>query len=197
MSVWKIDPAHTSVEFAVKHMMMTTVRGRFKELSGTISIDELNPDHSYVDVEIEAASVDTGAPDRDAHLRSPDFFDVEHYPKIRFRSKRIEGAHQTEGDRFKVVGDLTIRDTTLELTLNAGFDGEGKDPWGQQRAGFMAEGDLDRRDWGLRWNQAIETGGILVANRVHLQLEVQAVLESASAEQRAEAAEYTPEAPPP
>lgn len=197
MSVWKIDPAHTSVEFAVKHMMMTTVRGRFKELSGTINIDELNPDHSYVEVEIEAASVDTGAPDRDTHLRSKDFFDVEHYPKIKFRSKRVAGAHQSEGDRFKVIGDLTIRDTTLELTLNAGFDGEGKDPWGQQRAGFMAEGELDRRDWGLKWNQAIETGGILVANKVRLQLEVQAVLESASAEQRAEAAEYTPEAPPP
>lgn len=197
MSIWKVDPAHTSVEFAVKHMMMTTVRGRFKDLSGTISIDELNPDHSYVEVEIEAASVDTGAADRDAHLRSNDFFDVEHYPKIKFRSKRIQGAHQSEGDRFKVVGDLTIRDTTLELTLNAGFDGEGKDPWGQQRAGFMAEGELDRRDWGLKWNQAIETGGILVANKVRLQLEVQAILESASAEQRAEAAEYTPEAPPP
>lgn len=196
-SVWKIDPDHTSIEFAVKHMMMTTVRGRFKKLNGTISIDEDNPDQSFVQVEIDAASVDTGSADRDTHLRSADFFDVERYPKITFRSKRVEGAHQSEGDRFKVFGDLTIRDTTLELTLNAGFDGEGKDPWGNQRAGFMAEGELDRREWGLRWNQAIETGGILVANKVRLQIEAQAVLESSAEERMASRAEVSPEAPPP
>jgi polyisoprenoid-binding protein YceI len=185
VSVWKIDPAHSAVEFSVKHMMMTTVRGRFREVAATIDINEENPDQSAVRVEIGAASIDTGNADRDKHLRSPDFFDVEQYPTIVFESKRIEGAHSKEGDEFKVVGDLTMRDTTIEVTLDAVFDGTGTDPWGKQRAGFTATGEVDRREWGLKWNQAIETGGVLVANKVKIQAEVQAVEETLEASEAA------------
>lgn len=174
-ATWKLDPAHSSVEFAVKHMMMTTVRGRFKEVNASLTGDEEHPDGCCVEVQIQAASVDTGAPDRDTHLRGPDFFDTDNYPQITFRSKRIEGDTKGEGDEFKLFGDLTIRDTTMEIVLKCTFEGRGNDPWGQERAGFSLKGDIDRRDWGLRWNQAIESGGILVAHRVKIEGEVQFV----------------------
>jgi polyisoprenoid-binding protein YceI len=180
-STWQLDPTHTSVEFSVKHMMMTTVRGRFKELSGTITIDEDDPDRSRVEVEIDVASIDTGVADRDAHLRSADFFDAERYPKITFRSKRVEGCTDEEGCRFRLFGDLTIRDTTMEIVLDCIYEGRGQDPWGNERVGFGATGELDRRDWGLRWNQVIETGGVLVANKVRLEIEAQFVRQAAEA----------------
>lgn len=172
---WDIDPAHTTVEFAVKHMMFTTVRGRFKQFTGTIETDEKNPDRSSVVVDIDASSLDTGVADRDTHLKSADFLDVQNHPKITFRSKRVEGAANREGDRFKVTGDLTIRGKALEVTLDCTFEGQGKDPWGGQRAGARATGEIDRRQWGLTWNQALETGGILVGNSVKIEIEVQAV----------------------
>ena len=174
-TTWKIDPAHTAIEFAVKHMMFTTVRGRFKDFTGTIEADETNPDGSVVNVEINAASIDTGVADRDGHLKSADFLDVENHPTITFRSRRVEGAAKKEGDKFRLTGDLTIRGTTIEVTLDCVFEGTGKDPWGGIRAGSRAETRIDRRDWGLKWNQALETGGILVANEVRVELEVQAV----------------------
>jgi polyisoprenoid-binding protein YceI len=179
-TTWKIDPAHTAVEFAVKHMMFTTVRGRFKDVKGTIEADESNPGNSRVDVEIATASLDTGVADRDAHLKSADFLDVERHPTLTFRSKRVEGATKKEGDRFKVVGDLTIRGTTIEVTLECTYEGTGKDPWGGTRAGARAETRIDRREWGLKWNQALETGGILVANEVRIEAEVQAVQQAAT-----------------
>jgi polyisoprenoid-binding protein YceI len=172
---WQIDPAHSAVEFAVKHMMFTTVRGRFKDFRGTIEVNERDPDRSTVHVEIAAASIDTGAADRDAHLRSADFLDVENHPALTFRSKRVEGAMKKEGDRFTMIGDLTIRGTTMEVTLDCQFEGTGTDPWGGTRAGSRATAKIDRRDWGLKWNQALETGGILVANEVRIEVEVQAV----------------------
>jgi polyisoprenoid-binding protein YceI len=172
---WQIDPAHTSVEFAVKHMMFTTVRGRFKDVKGTIEADEENPDRSRVNVEIMAASIDTGAADRDAHLRSADFLDVENYPTITFRSNRVSGAAKKEGDAFKVTGALTIRGASMEVTLDCVYEGMGKDPWGGIRAGARATATIDRRDWGLKWNQALETGGILVANEVRIEIDAQAV----------------------
>lgn len=184
-TTWKIDPAHSSVEFAVKHMMFTTVRGRFKSFSGTITVDEDAPESSSAEVEIDAASIDTGVEDRDEHLRSEDFLDVERYPTITFRSKRVEGALDEEGSRFRVVGDLTIRDTTMEVTLDAIFEGVGKDPWGGQRAGFAATTEIDRRDWGLRWNQTLETGGILVGHNVRIELDVQAVKQEGEQEEAA------------
>ena len=174
-TTWQIDPTHSAVEFAVKHMMFTTVRGRFKDVKGTITVDENDPNHARVEVEIAAASLDTGVADRDAHLRSADFLDVENHPTITFRSKRVEGAAKQEGDQFRVIGDLTIRGTTMEVALDAQFEGTGKDPWGGIRAGSRATARLDRRDWGLKWNQALETGGVLVANEVRVEVEVQAV----------------------
>lgn len=177
-ATWKLDPAHSSVEFSVKHMMMTTVRGRFKEVSASLTGDEGNPDGCCAEVDIQTASVDTGSPDRDTHLRSADFFDAASYPQITFRSKRIEGDTKHDGDEFKLIGDLTIRDTTMEVVLNCTFEGRGMDPWGKERAGFSVKGELDRREWGLRWNQVIESGGILVANRVKIEAEVQFVRDS-------------------
>ena len=181
VTTWQIDTTHSAVEFAVKHMMFTTVRGRFKDVKGTIEVDEQNPDNSVVTVEIAAASIDTGVADRDAHLRSADFLDVENHPTLTFRSRRIEGAIQKEGDRFRVVGDLTIRGKSIEVVLESVYQGAGKDPWGGTRAGAEATAKIDRRDWGLRWNQALETGGILVANEVRIEIQVQGVKAAAAA----------------
>lgn len=174
-TTWKIDPAHTTLELAVKHMMFTTVRGRLKDVNGTVTVDQANPSNSTIEVEAGAASLDTGVADRDAHLRSADFLDVDNHPKITFRSKRVEGSLQNEGDRFTITGDLTIRGVTKEVTLEGEFGGTGTDPWGGTRAGATAKGKIDRRDWGLVWNQALETGGILVSNDVRIEVEVQAV----------------------
>ena len=181
-STWEIDPAHTTIEFSVKHMMFTTVRGRFTDLHGTIHADETEPNRSDVMVEIQAASIDTGVADRDTHLKSADFLDVAQHPTITFRSKRVDGAYRKEGDRFKLIGDLTIRDTTSEITLDCTYQGMGKDPWGGTRAGFSAETRIDRRDWGLKWNQALETGGILVGNDLKISIDVQAVKQEARTE---------------
>lgn len=174
-STWTIDAVHTHVEVAVKHMMITTVRGRFPDVRGTITVDEENPGNSGVEVTIDAAGIDTRNEDRDAHLRSEDFLDAGKYPEITFRSTKIEGAHDQPGEPFRVVGDLTIRGETREVVLDATYEGTGEDPWGGTRAGFSASAEIDRRDFGLRWNQALETGGVLVANRVKIELEVQAV----------------------
>jgi polyisoprenoid-binding protein YceI len=179
---WNIDPAHTQVEVKAKHMMITTVRGRFPDVSGTIVVDQENPDGSSVEVEIDARSIDTQSEDRDTHLRSEDFLDVERHPKIRFKSKRIEGAHGEAGDEFRVIGDLTIRGESREVTLRARYEGQGEDPWGGTRAGFSASAKVDRRDWGLTWNQALEAGGILVSNDLTIDLQVQAVLQDDGAD---------------
>lgn len=178
---WEIDPAHSTIEFAVKHMMFTTVRGRFKTFKGTINADAANPDRSSVAVEIDAASIDTGVGDRDAHLKSADFLDVQNHPTITFRSKRVKGAANKEGDRFSVTGDLTIHGKTMEITLDCTYQGRGKDPWGKERAGASAHGEIDRRQWGLQWNQALEAGGVLVGNTVKFEIDVQAVHAAATA----------------
>jgi polyisoprenoid-binding protein YceI len=172
---WTIDPAHSTVGLAVKHMMFTTVRGRFKDVKGTIAVDPKNPGGAVVDVEIPAASIDTGVADRDGHLRSADFLDAETHPFLSFRSKRIEGSFEREGEAFTIVGDLTVRGKTKEVPLEAVYEGGGKDPWGKIRAGVRASTKIDRRDWGLTWNQALETGGILVGNDVRIEIELQAV----------------------
>src|SRR5687768_7590649 len=122
LTVWEIDPAHTTIEFAVKHMMFTTVRGRFKNFSGTVRVDERNPDLSGVDVDIEAESIDTGVADRDAHLRSADFLDVEKHPRITFRSTEVDGAHAKNGDRFRITGDVQIRGQAMPVTLEVTFE---------------------------------------------------------------------------
>jgi polyisoprenoid-binding protein YceI len=170
-SAWKLDPAHTLVEFSAKHLMITTVKGRITEIEGTIYSDEKDPQNSSVEATLKAASLDTRTDQRDQHLRSADFLDVEKYPEIRFRSTRIEGDKQS----FKVTGDLTIRDVTKPITLDVAFEGRTRDPWGGERIGFSASGKIDRRDFGLTWNQALETGGVVVGNDIKISLEIEAV----------------------
>lgn len=187
-TTWTLDPDHTQVELAVKHMMFTTVRGQFRGVNGTIQVDEEDPSASSVAVEIDAATIDTGVEQRDDHLRSGDFLHVEEHPTITFRSKRVEGASFEPGDEFRVVGDLTIRGTTKEIELDAVYEGTGQDPWGGQRAGFTARTTIDRREWGLEWNQTLETGGVLVGHDVDIELRVQAVKQEAEAEAETEEA---------
>ena len=179
VTTWELDPAHTTIEFAVKHMMFTTVRGRFKAFTGTVHVDEQNPDASRVEVDIDASSIDTGVGDRDTHLRSADFLDVENHPRITFRSSRVQGAHKNEGDRFKVAGTLEIRGKAMPVELDVTFEGLGKDPWGKQRTGFSARTEIDRRERGLQWNQALETGGVLVGHSIKIEIEAQAVKQDA------------------
>jgi polyisoprenoid-binding protein YceI len=174
-TTWTIDPTHTLVEFSAKHMMITTVKGRFADVSGAITVDEEHPERSHVEVEFKAASIDTRAEQRDQHLRSADFLDVEKFPTVTFRSRRVEGARPEPGDEFKVVGDLTIRGTTREVTLDVTYEGRGRDPWGGDRVSFSADTKFDRRDFGLTWNAALEAGGVLVSNEIKIHLEVQAV----------------------
>lgn len=167
---WELDASHSHVEFVVRHVM-SKVRGRFTDFSGVIHVGE-QPEDSQVEAVIQAASVDTHHADRDQHLRSPDFFDVERFPTITFRSTRVEPG---EGGRFHLVGDLTIRNVTREVTLEAEYHGVGPDPWGGQRTGFSASTEVDREDFGLLWNLAIDTGGFVLGHKVRLELEVEAV----------------------
>lgn len=169
-TTWKIDPAHTSVEFSAKHLMITTVRGSIADVEGTIQVDEKNPANSSVEAVLKGASLDTRSGQRDDHLRSADFLDVANFPTITFKSTRIQGLKE----EFKLTGDLTIRGTTKEVTLDVTFEGSGKDPWGGERVGFAATGKIDRRDFGLTWNQALETGGVVVGNEIKIRIEAQA-----------------------
>lgn len=169
--VYEIDPSHSMVEFVSRHLMVTKVRGRFTDFSGRITIGE-TPEESSVEVTINAASIDSDDEKRDAHLRGEDFLDVEKYPTLRFRSTDVE---VIDDERLRVTGDLTILDTTRPVTLDATFDGEFADPWGNQRVGFSATAEIDREAWGLTWNVALETGGVLVARKARLELTVSAV----------------------
>ena len=170
-STWKIDSSHTHVEFAVKHLMITTVKGRFSDVEGELVIVPGNPSASTVSAVIKTASIDTHTGQRDDHLRSADFLDVANNPEITFRSTRITG----EKTAFKLTGDLTIRGVTKEITLDVTNEGSGKDPWGGERMGFSATTKFDRRDFGLTWNQAIESGGVVVGHEVKVSIEVEAV----------------------
>lgn len=169
---WKIDPAHSEIGFAAKHMMISTVRGRFSEVSGFIAFDEGDLTSASIDVEIGVASVDTRQEGRDNHLRSADFFDAENHPSMKFVSTKIE---PTKGDQYKITGDLTIRGTSHEVTLDASFEGMHADPWGGTRAGFSATGKINRHDFGLNWNATIEAGGVVVGPEIKIQLDVEAV----------------------
>jgi polyisoprenoid-binding protein YceI len=171
---WTIDATHSLIEFSVKHMMFTTVRGKFGAVEGAVHLNTENPEASSVEVEIESAGIDTGVEDRDNHLRSADFFNVEEHPNLRFRSTGVSGS-LVEGGAFQVAGDLTIRGVTREVVLEATFEGTGTDPWGGRRAGFSASTTIDRRDFDLTWNQALEAGGVLVGHDVKIELQIQAV----------------------
>ena len=169
---WNLDTVHSGINFSVRHMVVSKVRGRFTKFTGNVELDESDLARSVVEATIDASSIDTGTAQRDDHLRSADFFDVEHFPQIGFRSTGIE---KLGGDRYRLTGELTIRDVSREIALDVEYGGRGKDPWGNERVGFTAKGSLDRKDFGLKWNQALETGGVLVSDRVEIELELQAV----------------------
>lgn len=170
-TTWQIDPSHSLVEFSVKHMVIATVKGRFSKFSGSIVEDAENLAVSSVSAEIDAASIDTRDEKRDGHLASPDFFDVQQFPTISFTSTRVE---PHGGDRLNVIGDLTIHGQTRQVTLQTTRNGQGKNPWGQTVAGFSAETTISRKDFGLEWNVALETGGFLVGDNIKITLEIEA-----------------------
>ncbi len=170
-TTWQIDPAHSLVEFAVKHMMFTTVKGRFSRFGGTIVTSDDDPTTAAINVEIETASISTGDEKRDEHLRSADFFDAERYPTITFVSTKVE---PTSGDRYRVVGDLTMHGETKQVELDTTFNGSGTNPYGMEVVGYTAETEINRTDFGLTWNAALETGGVLVSEKVKITLDIQA-----------------------
>jgi polyisoprenoid-binding protein YceI len=165
---WVLDPGHTSIGFVGRHLMVAKVRGHFSRYSASIEIAEV-PEESSLSVSIDAASVESGNSDRDTHLRSPDFFDVERYPSIDFRSTGIERA----GDEWLVHGDLTIRDVTKPVVLHLEFGGKTTAPWGTEVAAFSAWADVDREDWGLTWNAVLEAGGVAVSKKIRLEIETE------------------------
>ena len=169
---WNIDKAHSTIEFTARHMMFTKVRGRFEEFQGTFNFDPANPTNTTITVEIETASIQTPDNDRDNHLRSADFLDVEKYPTMKFESKRVEQTDDTHGT---LIGELTIKDETREVSLDVEYYGLQKDPWGNTRAVFSGTTTINRKDWGLTWNVALEAGGFLVSDKIDLNLEVQLV----------------------
>jgi polyisoprenoid-binding protein YceI len=169
---WKIDNAHTHIQFTVRHMMISKVRGMFDKFSGTVALDEADPTRTQVDIQVETASVDTREPNRDNHLRSADFFNSAEYPVMTFKSKRVERTGETSAN---LVGDLTIRDITREVTLKVEFEGQARSPWGTTSAGFTATTKISRKDWNLTWNQALETGGVLVGDEIEISIELELV----------------------
>ena len=169
-TAWTVDPSHSHVEFAVRHLMIATVKGRFGEVSGTLYGDETDLENASIELTIPVASIDTREAQRDAHLRSADFFETEKFPDIRFRSRRIAKAG---GDSFIVDGDLTIRDVTRPITLAVVAGGRVKDPWGGERIGYSTTAKINRKDYGLNWNQALETGGVLVGDEVRISAELE------------------------
>jgi polyisoprenoid-binding protein YceI len=175
-ALYVIDPAHTHVEFAVRHLMISTVKGSFKEVQGTVRIDGSDTTRTAVAVTINPASIDTREPQRDAHLRSPDFLDVDRFPAITFQNRRVDG----QPDRpFKLVGDLTIRGVTREVVLEIVPEGRGVDPWGNERAGFSATARISRGDFGLTYNQVLEAGGVLIGDEVKISIDVELVKQAA------------------
>jgi polyisoprenoid-binding protein YceI len=169
---WEIDSSHSSVHFSVRHLVIAKVRGSFTRWSGTVQVPDGDFSKATVAVTIDASSIDTGVADRDAHLKSADFFDVAQYPELRFVGKRVQ---PRSGDVIDVVGDLTIKGITREVVLRVEQHGQAKDPWGNLRTAFSAKTSIDRKDFGLTWNQVLETGGVMVGDRVEIEAEIQAV----------------------
>jgi polyisoprenoid-binding protein YceI len=172
-ATFNIDPAHSSAHFKVRHMMISNVRGEFAKISGTVKFDPANPSNSSITAEIDVHSISTREPDRDKHLKSPDFFDAANHPTIRFQSKKVEPISAGE---FKVTGDLTIRGTTREVVLQVeGLTPEVKDPWGNTRRGVEASGKISRKDFGVIYNAAMEAGGVLIGDEIEISLAVELV----------------------
>ena len=170
VGTWTVDPAHSAVEFQAKHLMIATVKGRFTAFEGTLEAGEDGVLRAYGTV--QTASIDTHEPQRDEHLRSPDFFDAAAYPQITFRSLTI---WPLGGPTFRIVGELTIKGITKTVELEATVQGAGRDPWGNERVALEARGEIDRKDFGLTWNQVLETGGVLVGDKVKILVDVSAV----------------------
>ncbi len=169
---WNLDTSHSEVTFAVRHMMISTVRGEFNKFSGTIDFNEADPAKSTVDVSIDAASIDTRDEKRDGHLKSGDFFDAEKFPALTFKSTRVEKVSDNAG---RVYGDLTIRDVTRPVVLDVEYAGQARSPWGTTSAGFSATTRINRKDFGLTWNVALETGGVLVGEDISIAIEAELV----------------------
>jgi polyisoprenoid-binding protein YceI len=170
-TTWTFDPTHSQIGFSVRHMMVSKVRGEFTKWTGSLDFDAARPEATKVAVTIDAASIDTHEPQRDGHLRSPDFFDAEKFPTLTFTSTRIE----RDGEHYRVTGDLTIRGVSRPVVLDAEFGGQVTDMQGNTRAGFSAKTSIDRKDYGLVWNMVLEAGGIAVADKIEITLEVEAV----------------------
>ncbi|MFJ3580781.1 YceI family protein [Streptomyces sp. NPDC090127] len=169
---YAIDPAHSSIGFTVRHAMVTNVRGGFAEHEGTLKLDGENPHASTASIDVTIASIDTGIADRDGHLRSGDFFDAEQFPLMTFRSTEAE---QLGGDKYRITGDLTIKDVTKPLSIDLEFNGSATDPFGNERVGFEGSAEILRSDWGLTWNAALETGGVMVSDKVKLTFDISAI----------------------
>ncbi len=177
MTRYTIDASHSTAEFSVRHLMITNVRGRFSSLSGTVEFDAANPANSKINVTIDASSIDTRDEKRDAHLKSADFFETDKYPTITFTSTKVEKS----GDGYKAIGDLTMHGVTAPVTLEVeGPTAEQKDPWGNQRAGASATAKINRKDWGLSWNGALEAGGVLVGEQVKIEIEISMIAAAAA-----------------
>jgi len=172
VSTWSIDPVHSIAEFSVKHLMVATVKGHFREMEGTIHLDEEQPENSSGQATIQTASVDTGNQMRDDDLRSDNFFGADQFPTITFRSTRVE---KVDDERWKVYGDLTIRDVTKEVALETEFEGRAPGFEGKEHLGFTAETAINRKDFGLRYNAVLETGGVAVGDRVKITLNIEAI----------------------
>ncbi len=169
---WQIDSSHSQINFSVRHMMISKVRGSFENFGGTVNFDEENPTNTAVNIDVDLASISTGEEQRDGHLKSPDFFNVDEYPTMKFVSTRVEQDDEQNG---RLYGQLTIKDVTKEVVLNVEYAGIAKSPWGTESAGFSATGSLNRKDWGLNWNQALETGGVLVGDKINIEIELELV----------------------
>ncbi|HRQ37878.1 MAG TPA: YceI family protein [Chloroflexota bacterium] len=169
---WQIDSAHSQIYFTVRHMMISKVRGQFESFTGTVNYNEENPTSTTVDIQIDAASLNTKEGQRDGHLKSPDFLDVANYPVVRFQSTKVE---KTGEDTGKLYGELTIRDVTKPVVLDVEYAGQAQSPWGTVSAGFSGSTSINRKDWGLNWNQALETGGVLVADKIQIEIELELV----------------------
>ncbi|WP_309057373.1 YceI family protein [Streptomyces sp.] len=169
---YTIDPAHSSIGFTVRHAMVTNVRGTFADHEGTLKLDGTDPAASTARIDVRIASVDTGIADRDAHLRGEDFFDAERFPLMTFRST---GAAQLGGDTYRITGDLTIKDVTRPLSIDLEFNGAATDVYGNERVGFEGSAEILRSDWGLTWNAALETGGVMVSDKVKLTFDISAI----------------------
>lgn len=169
---YQLDPAHTQLAFVARYAMVTKVRGLFTDFEGTVHIDAQDPSKSTAELRIKAASIDTGQEQRDAHLRNADFFDAENHPEILFTSTSVD---QLDDDRYRVTGDLVIKGVSHPVSVYLEYTGSAKDPFGNLRAGFEGRAEINRKDWGLSWNAALETGGFLVGDKIKLELDVSAI----------------------